>query len=1473
MKSVDELYSLANKNKILPRLIIKNNDSFDTLLNVIKDKFLAKLSIKEIYESVMLLSDDLEIDDIIIIYYILVENIGLVGEFKQFIFDHLNNDITLFFNKKHFEWNSNFDLLTIINDDQKYDLLDFIELLVINNEYDLNLLIDEIKGVKKEYIIIAYYYYLVNNGDENAIKTIEDNLGKDVLDIFKNVHTNDYNVWKKSIITKETSLTRSVKKYFDQDFQLKDTIKILINNDVKDVIMNYYEILLLEGYKMEDIIEQIYYNDEWLVNEYMKEKYKIWTVINNTKYDDSDKIILHKWRYHRQRKIEKEFPLVLSLIRPRTVRDKLNINGTEKLIFESLPDIITGSITNGKQLPADIYSYVETNSKSLIDKDDIAMTFYELYTTNPESVKHITELIIYNINKYNEEKKSSNKILKDPNDISDIINEFYKLMGYDEIFIGYEEWNRKMERFLKTDNETLEMMIDVYLQFLSYDNNNDVQISNIKTISSLKSFNPTLYGIPITFEDGYDIFNKSKISERIPFICYNDSHGKSLFKVFNPRESINEINDYENINNKYKFILSASKLKDKDTIYMIMWLGNESSIFEAPRKSFFIVIYHLDGNKLTIESTVKDESEDIFSLTNNAYLYAREGLPNIVFGNGQDIKTRLEFDINNYSLNEIIFVDYLLNDNLMKNYFYIDESKDSFSHKKRFDVHYNHLFEENINAAVSFTITQKMKDLPSSKRPVEGGNSFLHINVTQADPDSVDKFIIIFRILLTHYNNRIKDGEVEKIYNEFFPDMIQNIQKYLDEKNASKRKQEKRIQTIVSVEKNINQYNKPLEDSSKGMNIIKNSSKSLSTDGRGYIPKNLEFILSNYSDQRNNEYRLYRYGTTNYPNNSLLHCVCFAINHPEYINIEDDELKEIYITKLRNFIINNIEIPLLKQELFDYSDDEIIKLFEDNSKFFDPALLYRSIEEIFNINLYVFTYNEKREIEIPRNKIFHARSLRLYRPTILIIKIIAGDYEIPKCELIVDYNDKKFEMVKIFGESMTNICHDIILQNYSNIVTISKSFDLPLSSSIPLMSEEATYTGYNNIYYNIDNVKIFNNNIVSQYIDNGGKMRAIIVNINNQLMTISVPPSQPENVPLFSDIKLSSLDNAIKIFGTPSGITLNTENYIDGLWFKILDLKYGYYIPIIPISRDNLSNNITIGPDNPLLFIKINVTYRLRKMKKIINIITELIKWCYMIASMSEGKITPFLFQKQYFEVKKRNIDSADYYDLSNIERKLPGVISVHDLNNAIDIMSKLAPTLFYNGKIIMYSEEFSSRIKDMLIIYDKTISSSNIKTKTVIDNFYMTSDDYIISSNAKLFLSRKELDNWLLSLKSSREDKNLLHINIGLSNSLSLEPYIFQTHENNIYIIQNTGEKTPNKALMISKLWKENHVNYGSNILVEPISEPHFIYGISSNSQIYPIVDNTNDSDDYLEILYYGSQSEYNNEVKSTYAALLKLI
>jgi hypothetical protein len=1310
---------------------------------------------------------------------------------------------------------------------------------------------------------IAMIYYVLASVSSDLKQFVYDNLKSDLYSYFNEVYT-QWTANNVTLLDDLEDLKINIGNYLEQGYELSEIIKNIGFNK-KDVIMVYYELYLSQNEDLSDeIILSIYDNDNWLLESYLSDKYSEWEAINNTKFDDSNRITLYKWWYHTQIKIGKEFPIVFSLTRPRDKRDKLSVSGTETLIFESLPEILRGEITQGKQNPSEIYTYIQEYSKNLINEDDIAMVFYEMYN-NGEDPSGIVSLITKQLEERNiaeENSDNKKKKFKDPYNVVNIINRFYKLMGStkigefsneEDLKIFYGERLKLININIANDYDNFKLMTNIYIELSELNKDiNTITTSEIRINSTLKSFNPTLNGRVVTPEDGYDIFNKSKISQHIPFICYNDNYGKSVYKVFNSREVISEVNNYENIMHRYKFILSPKDTPIKNTIYMTMWLGdiNETSVFKAPQKSFYIVIYHLDGNKLTIDSTVKDPENDIFTLRTQAYSYAQNGLPSITLGRGFDIKTRFEFDIFQQSIDETILVDLILTDDILNKYLYIDESKKAFAVKKRLDVQYHNLFIENMSPAVSFTITNKF------------GN--LHINVIQADPESIEMYIYIFRLLMVRYNKLYEIDTVKQEYESFLPGIMNKLQKLINDQTKKLPEKQTKKLTILEPKTPKSSDNKVLAKSSKGHNIIKTPGKSLSSGTRGYISKTLENILNNYYDDKIRDgFKFYRYGTTNYTINSLLHCVCFAIDDPNYMDIDDEAGKEEYIKLLKLYILNNINIEVMRQELFDYNDSEIKELFLDDTKFFDPALIYRAVEETFNINLYVFTFDENKTLELPRYKIFHSRPAREYRPTVLIMKILAREsniIEIPKCELIVDFNEEKYEIVKIFGESITNICHGLILQNYSNIVTISKSED------------ENNYLARNNIYYHLDNIKIFHSSIQSQFIDNNGKMKAVNIHTRYGLMTVAIQPSQPENLPISTNIIRSSIDDVIEIFGIPSGITVNSKDYIDGLWYKILDITYGEYIPIEPVLNHPAVSKLIVT-NNPLGFVTINTTSRLRKLKRTLNIVIELIKWCYIL-QISNKQTTPYAFQQEYFEVRERNVDSVDYYDLSKIERKLPDMLG-RSVDDAINYMSKLVPTLFASGKIIMYSNDFSKKIKDMLITYDMMVNVPKIKIKIheTINNFYESIDDYIMAANTKLFLSRYDLDTWLLSLRSSQNDIQKLNVNVDVSKSLVLEPYIFQTKEKHIYIIQNTPDYNSNKALIIGKLWDKEKINYGLDVMVKPVSYPHYVYGISSNSELYVIADNTNNDPNYLEVLYYGQHFEYNNGTNAKYAAMLKLI
>ena len=1497
-----DLYEFARKVELSPHLILYVDNNFVDFITYFKSLFENGMTLQEIYDYVK--DSNISSEDVIAVYYgyFFDEN-----DRKSLSFISENSDIKDFFNEMYLIW-ENFN---IKYEGNNYDLFDFITFL--RKDYSIldifNYIKNNYSNIEISNILTACYYLLIDEEKKNAENVLEKETGYIVI---IDPSYKSYDEWKGSVLSNNMSLIELTRRY---------------SNDRISKLFDKPEI-----------------NDVWLLKLFLNDFYEKWNIINIHKYDE-DTTLFHKWRYRAQKRLWK-FPLRLSLSRPRQNDDGLNTNGTEKMIFESIIELVQQNVD-----PKELYQYIIGYNR-LIDAKDIAMIYYEL-----------------------------NKGLNEGN--IEAINKFYKDMGFaDKAVIQndislqseYDDWKGTVDREINIDDQNFQFLLDVNKEFIRLDTNNvaDIMISPIKIISTIKSYTPRIFDLSnsegrfVVKEDGYDIFNNTIISQYIPFVCYNDNYEKTVYKVFTPRES--DVN-YE------KYVLKPDKTTEKNTIYMTLWLGdpNEISVTRSPQKYFYTIIYHIDGNKLTIESTARDALLDLsVEMKNLAYNRVQMAFPNLALGEGIEIKVRGDFRMWNAIIDETSFLDNLLTERMLNHFLYVEEDKGPYPLKKHLgiDLHYKQIFVAAAKyAAVSPSIMQfystedeaseiLQEDGTIVARTFPAGTPYLQVNVLQAESRPiVDKFIKIFRLLIMYYMEKESNEDNTKSdYDKELPGLVDRLNELLAEQRLILIKPKKSKKTIneaselfvggytklgcgvppflidpedvdfyesegkqvmpfpknnpkwnfvcpdskpfpgvkvndklpnkdefpyipccykkdkmtplVNGKKNYNKYQQYLENdeiiesSAKGNNIIRNPTKSLSPNIFGYLPGSVENIINKYSSRANT--KMYRFGTTKYPINSLLHCICFAVDDFNYISLNSDEKKEEYVKELKKYIFNNVNHSVMKQELYDYTDQEVADLFENT--FFDPALIYRAVEEIFNINVYVFTYGNGGELEVPRCKIFHSRPPRTYRPTVLIAKIFATSKKriegynvnnIPKCELIVNYDDEKSRIIKYFGESMTSICHDIILQNDMNTITISQ--------------EQDHYIVRDNVYYHLDHMKIYNDNVVSQFIDAYGKMRALNLNIKGNLITVVVPPSQPENLPISNTIDIIQATIANQIFGNPVGITRDVSGKVDGYWYQVLDIKYGEYVPVIPY---NDNNNLNIGPNNPLGLIKPSVTGRLRKLQRTLNIVVELVRWCYGLLRL-KGQTSPYIFQKEYLTViNKPNVDSANYYDLSKIRRRLPDIDIVDDIDGAINYMHNIAPTLFGKNKIIMYNQEFSNRIKSMLVDYDNMINNRYIEVKEFINKFYETAEDFVYSPNTKIFLSRTELDNWIKSLKITQKQIQLVYSTTEIAKSLLHEPYIYQS-DDIVYIIQNSIEDSANKALTIAKTWRDKHINIGINIEIDKNdlkNLPYFVYGISSDSKIIPIDDKSNGRTDYVEILYYGSQAEYNNNSSIKYAAMLPI-
>lgn len=625
----------------------------------------------------------------------------------------------------------------------------------------------------------------------------------------------------------------------------------------------------------------------------------------------------------------------------------------------------------------------------------------------------------------------------------------------------------------------------------------------------------------------------------------------------------------------------------------------------------------------------------------------------------------------------------------------------------------------------------------------------------------------------------------------------------------------------------------------------------LQKDRIGFLPTAIEAIVKRYS---RTYVDMVRYGVI-YSKSSLIHCVCTSIDDPNYYSQTTDEMKEDYVSLLRTYIADNVNSALLKQELYDYSDEEIMQILQDKEKFLDPALFYRAVEEIFNINIYVFSVDDDNEfgyLEIPRHKIFHSRPVRPNRPTVVIMKTFGSDsIEFPQCELIVDYDIKNSLSVKLFGVEMATICHKTLTNTMRSLTWI--------------MEENDTLSAYENIYSYIDHLNIYKLPPVTQLIDANGKMRAITFELENGKITVATIPSQPENIPNSEEIHRVSMETVIKLLGQPSAVTQDSDGKVDGLWYEIMDILHGEYISIIP---EKVTTELAIGPKNPISPGNgLSITARVTKLKRDITIIVQLTRWLYEL-SRSRQKLDINEFADSYMVMDDWQEDSSNYYDFSNLSRRLP---RVETIEKAIAILEPVVPSLFNGGKIVMYNALFAQRIIRMLKDYNNLRIGLTYVPPEFIQGFYETEDDFEKFAGSKVFTNDKDLTVWLsLSKKSSRNF--LIHKKIDIAVGFSSIPYLYEDEDGNIFIVQNVFG-SEGKAYAVAQEWYTEMINIGSN--PEPLDTVpvNMIYGISSESTLIPIEDNTDNDSVFLKVIYYGKKADRLIGKDARWGAMLEIL
>ena len=658
--------------------------------------------------------------------------------------------------------------------------------------------------------------------------------------------------------------------------------------------------------------------------------------------------------------------------------------------------------------------------------------------------------------------------------------------------------------------------------------------------------------------------------------------------------------------------------------------------------------------------------------------------------------------------------------------------------------------------------------------------------------------------------------------------------------------------------------------------------ESILKPGRfGEIPISIKDLLSRYSED---VISIGRYGVPTGVN-SLIHCILEALEIPDYVTLNPED-KEAYAVRVRRALHDTIDPSLFQQELYDYSLEEIRLQIANPDLFLDPHLYYRGLEEMFNVNIYTFIPSEERVLsagvqeetqetsgfmEIPRFKVFHAQPYREDRQTVVVYKHRGGKSVLsggsPQCELIVDYDEDTKTSVKLFGENMTDLL-------YTTMVGISKTITTTIETNPGAPADLAVRA---NIYSTVDFYGVIKRSATGQILDDYGKSRAFIFPTTHGTMSMVFPPGQPENLPLVQDLVLANVDDVVAIFGEvngePIGVTINENGLVDGLWYRAMDIMFGVYVPVIPTDR---YINLPVGPSNPIPNQGTNVVARVKRLQRTLNVLLQLVKWLYVIAQVTsptnpQGERAPVLaseFDQRYFVTNTVPVDdSATFYDLSAVPRKLPIVTSVEE---GIQVFSQFAPSLFARGKVIMYTEAFRKKVVDALREYYILASPLPLEgmgsplavgadwmIPSEIEGIFTDAEDFLTQPYVLVFVGEKDLDSWLKSMTLPSFTNITIRTKLDISLGNLDEPYIYLAPDKKIYLIQNVRDGEFSRALTVALYWTQHRINMG--IQADPYigdTPVHVIYGISASGT--PVIgegdDHSGKSPVYLQLLRYGS-------------------
>ena len=659
------------------------------------------------------------------------------------------------------------------------------------------------------------------------------------------------------------------------------------------------------------------------------------------------------------------------------------------------------------------------------------------------------------------------------------------------------------------------------------------------------------------------------------------------------------------------------------------------------------------------------------------------------------------------------------------------------------------------------------------------------------------------------------------------------------------------------------------------------TSKLMAEGGIATIPTLIEEMLKGAMEKPT---AFYRIGTHIGPN-SLLACICLAIEDKTYLKLLPEQ-KDQYLQNLRLAIAERANFLITSSELFDISVKDRIEKFKNVEDFLDPAYYYRVLEEIFGLNIFVFTGSLPKPnvepvyaLEINRFNGIPIHSYRAGQPTLLIYKhwgALTDDLIYPQCEIIIGDDESR---ATVFSSDMAKY----LLKSYFVSAEVYGKIYIPEQK---VFQNYSSLTIFQLLESNFIEVFLHPDSPIratAQIIDDKGKLCALQIDTPKGKMTVGVPPLPPQDLPLDTTIQLPKLSDVIKIFRDPASGYSYEGDQIVSVWIPLLNMPFGLQIPIEPQSVESVRKEyrglLPSVPENRfVLKQEVSEIERLFKLQKDVNMIIQLVRWLFMI-SLQEVDITMNLEQKikaskifiqTYLqEVPRRDKDSSTVYDFSNLKRRLPG--KDLSIDECMQELAQMVPT-FTNGEYLLISGKvFYNRVKDSLEHFVRL--NLRMPIPDYLDGFYESVYDYPKIPKTLIFLSNVDFKRWLTQAKEDPTSSYSIFYKLKPNFSELIHPYLYAVEmvkpsnrnpfgESLVMLIQNMlGVKSKETALENALRWQKLKVNRREPSKREMKDFQNYKVFTISSSEEFELLEDESDPQhlkDTLFILKYPNMNIY---------------